>query len=789
MAVAVVSAAVTLVWLTLWLLRQGQVGAERANVLALPVEIVGALLAGITLGFALKPPRPSPPAVDLMRRLMRLIRKEQQRFIDQALGVQWKTEAADVTFADPESGTLPTGIETLLVNWQDVDGKRAGSIKDVADFYSAETNGRLVILGAPGSGKSVLLSHLVRDLVDRLPEPNTDRPPDGWRLPIMISMRGCDLINPEVATEESPTEQSLAARLDAWIVDRLVDDYQVPIAEAKALVSDQRILPVLDGLDEMDPTPADSDPQLAPAPRAAAVIQALNAERTPVVLACRDPEYQSLTVDAGDGEALRRPGLLTDARHVVLRPLPAQDVIDYLTDRFGSGTRALPNRWQAVADTLNAGEPLLSVLENPWQLFLAVNAYGQETSDPAELVRMTPHEANEHLLSALIPAVTDRDDTANVNGWTAQDVQHWLTSIADNQSRWWHDSMTDIRVPDLWTVANEPFDFGLRALIREWITPIIASAPTLLMSLAFIVVGFGDRGGFLFVGVLLALMGLTFGLEAYGYQPAGSHIRFSTTSPLVRFDPGILRTSTGRLTYFLLVPMFALFGAISGLALALTFVLVNWLVPVVQAPARLSRLESMLSSGLEFWLMSWLESVVMPQLEPVLLSGLMFGLAVMLVRGLLVGLEGASEIAPSPSVLARQCIRYHVSMGLASGLVIGIGTGLWCGQRLGLVFGLALGIATGLALGLGFGLRNGGSGWLRYAIGVRAAVRRDLLPRRPARFLDWCLRAGLMRMAGSSLQFRHRQLQDWLTSPAVRAEQAEREALSRLRAARHRSLG
>jgi hypothetical protein len=469
----VVVAAFLLVWLTLWLWQQDQVGADRANILNLPVAIVAALLAAVPTWFALKDRRPSTSSIDVMHGLMRLVRKERQRFIDQALGVHWYTDLADVTFANPDAGKLPTGMETLLVNWQDVDGKRAGSVKDVADFYRDETNGRLVILGPPGSGKSMVLSHLVCDLVDRLPEPESDRPPHGWQVPIMISMPGCDLVDPGVVTD-----QPLAERLNTWIAERLVDDYQIPLAQAKALISDQRILPVLDGLDEMDPDPSDNDPRLAPRPRAAAVIKALNAERTPVVLACRDLEYKGLIVDAGDGDAPSKPGLLTDARHVVLCPLPAQDVLDYLTDRFGSRTKALPNRWQPVADALNAGEPLLRVLENPWQLFLAVKAYGNETSNPAELVTMTPDQANEQLLLALIPAVIDRDEIAAANGWTADRVRHWLTSIADHRyqsARVWDKSLTEVRLPDLWSVAGR--------FHPDWITEVIGVAPTVLVAL------------------------------------------------------------------------------------------------------------------------------------------------------------------------------------------------------------------------------------------------------------------------------------------------------------------
>jgi hypothetical protein len=63
-----------------------------------------------------------------------------------------------------------------------------------------------------------------------------------------------------------------------------------------------------------------------------------------------------------------------------------------------------------------------------------VKAYSEETSDPAALMTMTPLRANEQLLTALIPAVTDRDEIAATNGWTG-DVRHWLSSIADHKAR------------------------------------------------------------------------------------------------------------------------------------------------------------------------------------------------------------------------------------------------------------------------------------------------------------------------------------------------------------------
>jgi hypothetical protein len=68
------------------------------------------------------------------------------------------------------------------------------------------------------------------------------------------------------------------------------------------------------------------------------------------------------------------------------------------------------------------------------------------------------------------------------------------------------------------------------------------------------------------------------------------------------------------------------------------------------------------------------------------------------------------------------------------------------------------------------------SPWLPYFFGTMMLARRDLLPRRPARFLDWAYTAGLTRMSGISIQFRHRDLQNLListetptTEPVVRS--------------------
>jgi len=72
-------------------------------------------------------------------------------------------------------------------------------------------------------------------------------------------------------------------------------------------------------------------------------------------------------------------------------------------------------------------------------------------------------------------------------------------------------------------------------------------------------------------------------------------------------------------------------------------------------------------------------------------------------------------------------------------------------------------VATwGLAPRPTFGLACGGVEWLRFSVSMSMASRAGRLPRHLPSFLDWAYAAGLLRLSGVAIQFRHRELQDWL---------------------------
>ena len=93
-------------------------------------------------------------------------------------------------------------------------------------------------------------------------------------------------------------------------------------------------------------------------------------------------------------------------------------------------------------------------------------------------------------------------------------------------------------------------------------------------------------------------------------------------------------------------------------------------------------------------------------------------------------------------------------------------SGLLSGLQLGLAYDLPAWLAAiyGLTFGLAVGLAGASSAWTRYyiSVGINAARRRG--PLRFGEFLHWAQQAGLLRVSGIAYQFRHRQLQDWLTT-------------------------
>jgi eukaryotic-like serine/threonine-protein kinase len=237
--------------------------------------------------------------------------------------------------------------------------------------------GGLLILGAPGSGKTTALLELARDLLDRA-EADERQP-----IPVVFSLSSW-------AGRRPPFEE--------WMVDQLRNHYRVPRSIAAQWVSRDELLPLLDGLDEVA------------APHRAGCVHAINGYLrahglTRVVVCSRTQQYTALATTLQLEEA------------VELQPPTHQQVIDYLA----TAGRALED----VSAALDADPSLWDLVRSPLVLAIATLTY---LDRPAEALRTTG--TPEQRLARLFDAYTERMFEHRSGRYPLARTRHWLAWLA-----------------------------------------------------------------------------------------------------------------------------------------------------------------------------------------------------------------------------------------------------------------------------------------------------------------------------------------------------------------------
>src|SRR6266699_5085855 len=140
---------------------------------------------------------------------------------------------------------------------------------NILQIYDAADE-ELLILGEPGAGKSTLLLQLAYSLLQRASENHTHP------LPVVFNLSTW-------ARQQQP--------LANWLTEELNSRYQVPNEIGQRWVDNRQILPLLDGLDEMDELGRNG------CVRAIVSYQQEKPEftGTPLVICCRSLEYANLS--------------------------------------------------------------------------------------------------------------------------------------------------------------------------------------------------------------------------------------------------------------------------------------------------------------------------------------------------------------------------------------------------------------------------------------------------------------------------------------------------------------
>ena len=267
------------------------------------------------------------------------------------------------------------------------EGLVGGGQRKLVDVLTAVPTGRLVVLGEPGAGKTMLMVGLVLDMLARRS--------NGGPVPVLASLASWDPVR------EEKDGKKIGQKLHEWLGATLMITYP-DLAEApppgsvgnnrfEALVEAGLILPVLDGLDEV----VESARPVA--------IARINDELRPgegVVVTCRTAQYQTaINPQYGQGATLQ-------AAAVQLNALEFDEIARYLrTDAGPAGDE----RW-GFLNTLSAESPIRQTLTTPLMAGLTRAVYnprlGERVRDlhhPAEMCNFIDRAAVEaHLFDAFI---------------------------------------------------------------------------------------------------------------------------------------------------------------------------------------------------------------------------------------------------------------------------------------------------------------------------------------------------------------------------------------------------
>jgi hypothetical protein len=302
----------------------------------------------------------------------------------------------------------------------------AGSTDDISDIaqqFRALSRRRLVILGDPRMGKTTLAVLLIRELLQH----RRDKDP----VPVLFSMSDWD---PSVVS------------LHDWLTRRLSEDYPALRAAdfgpdaSRSLVDQRRILPVLDGLDELHESVR---------PEVLLTLNAGMSSADTLILTCRTAEYHQAVEASKD--------VLTSAAVIEPALLDTRSIAAYISNLLHAGHQ---HGWELLLAglTKSPASPLARALTTPLALWLLRKGYIDTGEDPAELCDrqrfQTPRAVTEQLLDRLVqtlvsarraqktPATDDPFRPRHI--WDPSDAQRWLAFLAHHLSTlasrdfaWW----------------------------------------------------------------------------------------------------------------------------------------------------------------------------------------------------------------------------------------------------------------------------------------------------------------------------------------------------------------
>lgn len=241
----------------------------------------------------------------------------------------------------------------------------------------------LLILGEPGSGKTITLLELARDLIAEA-EGDPTKP-----IPVVLNLS---------------TWNKSDRSLDSWIIRELKSKYVARERASKEWLKESQLLLMLDGLDEVK------------ASARAHCVKAINVfieEFSPrgMVVSCRFAEYQELSI------WLRFRGAVN------LLPLTT----DQIDQSLASGDL------EAIRTAVQGDAQLRELARTPLVLNVMVLAYKDEKHDAVPIeTNVTRDQLTKNLMDRYIAKMFRRKGSASKQPYTQETVRHTLSWLAQH---------------------------------------------------------------------------------------------------------------------------------------------------------------------------------------------------------------------------------------------------------------------------------------------------------------------------------------------------------------------
>jgi NACHT domain/CHAT domain len=278
-----------------------------------------------------------------------------------------------------EIGDLTEGIEALAVEL-DPSYEKLKTTSIYAEMGQGRT---LLILGSPGSGKTIALLQLAQRLIERS-EQNPSLP-----IPVVFNLSSW-------ARDHKPIVD--------WLIDELREKYQVPQSLSEPWIQKEQLILLLDGLDEVDEDSRNK------------CVQALNDfigifPQTEIAVCSRVRDYDALTT------RLQISGALC------LQPLTSEQVYRIL-DSFEGGLKGLKK-------VLKADPEIEKFARTPLILNFMIVAYAGQSDTDLQPQLKAGSDRNQHLFDTYIDRRLDRGATPV---YPRGQIIRWLSWLASRMT-------------------------------------------------------------------------------------------------------------------------------------------------------------------------------------------------------------------------------------------------------------------------------------------------------------------------------------------------------------------